>query len=103
MISEEILVLAALVLILLAMAALATTSVMQGHKRLKKFESRINEVVAPGTAPANVDRGGAVADAHRHARRTDQGKSRCTSSASICASRKPIRSNGGWCRLWLWH
>ena len=54
MISEEIVVLAALVLILLAMAALAMMSVMQGHKRLKKFESRLNEVVTPGARPANV-------------------------------------------------
>jgi tight adherence protein B len=54
MIPEEILVLAALVLILLAMAALATASVMQGHQRLKTLERRINEAVAPGTAPTNV-------------------------------------------------
>ena len=54
MISEEILVLGAMVLILLAMAALAMGSVMQGHKRLQKFENRLSEVVAPGTAPTNA-------------------------------------------------
>ena len=54
MISEEILVLGALVLILLAMAALAMGSVMQGHKRLQKFENRVSAVVAPGTAPTNA-------------------------------------------------
>ena len=54
MISEEILILAALVLILLGMAALAMASVMQDHKRLKKFESRLNEVVSPGSAPVNA-------------------------------------------------
>jgi tight adherence protein B len=54
MIPEDILIVAALVLILLAMAALAMASVMQGHKRLQKLTSRINEVVAPGTAPTAV-------------------------------------------------
>jgi tight adherence protein B len=54
MISKEIIVLAALVLILVAMAALAMVSVMQGHQRQKKFESRINDVIAPGAVPANA-------------------------------------------------
>jgi tight adherence protein B len=54
MISKEIIVLAALVLIIAAMATLAMVSVMQGHQRMKKFESRINEVVAPGGRPENV-------------------------------------------------
>lgn len=52
--SEEILVLAAMVVILLAMAALAMASVMQGHQRLKKFESRLIAVVTPGAAQANA-------------------------------------------------
>jgi tight adherence protein B len=54
MISEEIFVLAALVLILLGMAALASMSVMQGHERLKKFERRLNTVVTPGGRPGNA-------------------------------------------------
>jgi tight adherence protein B len=54
MISEEIFLLAVVVLILLGMATLATMSVMHGHKRLQKFERRLGEVITPGGRAANV-------------------------------------------------
>ena len=54
MISKDIIVLAALVLILVAMAALAMVSVMQGHERQKKFASRISDVVTPSARAANT-------------------------------------------------
>ncbi len=53
MIPQEILVLGALLLILLAMAVLALVSVMQGHKRQQTFARRLTEAVSPGTAPAH--------------------------------------------------
>ncbi len=102
MISKDIIVLAALVLILAAMAALAMVSVIQGHERQKKFASRISDVVTPSAARQIPPRRSCLSRALSRAPSRSREKPRI-SSVSIWASRRPTRSNGGWCHLWLWH